>query len=162
MKIEFYQTIAQIIPVLLLAITAQSVFSNNKIRYSGNERRLRRNHLFSLLITYSLLITTEILALLNMYFNIEITYSLLLTFISIFLACTYILFEQILMLYGKDKYVWVVLADLITFGTLFSMLCIIIYQGKGDYVWLLVIFAIIIMFHRFVNVFIGLKEKYRQ
>lgn len=111
-RLEFYQILATIIPVLLLAITLQS---GSFIKSLDAAKLIFEKVLqaFSICGVFLLLITSEAFILYGLYNNTEENINLLAIGMSIGLALAYIIIDYILAIFSKPSKAaiyWIVLS----------------------------------------------------
>ncbi len=124
MEIEFYQLVSQIIPVLFLGVSLQSVFISRGEKYNDNETFNREIHISLFVFIAVLLCMGEFVALRSTYINKADSNDLFVVIISMSASVAWIILEHILALKGKSK-------DIYAKG--FLIVCIVGFFIEGYY-----------------------------
>jgi uncharacterized BrkB/YihY/UPF0761 family membrane protein len=120
MPIEFFKLVSQIIPLLFLAVSLQSIFIARKEKYKASEKFLRNIHILDFVCLVIVLVLGEFAALSSVYKNTPNTNYLIVVCISLLAAVLWIVAEYLLSLIGKNKNIYFV--GFMILGILFEIL----------------------------------------
>lgn len=106
MEIEFYKLISQIIPILFLGVTLQSVFISRGEKYNSNEDFIREIHILLFVFVVALLCMGEFVALRSVYLGYSYPSDLFIVTLTIGASIVWIVLDHILALKGKSKEIY--------------------------------------------------------
>ena len=103
MQTEFYIVVSQILPVLFLAISIQSIFVVKGVKYSKEETFPRNIHILEFITLMCILVLGEIVALKCVYRNTSSIRDLGLIIFTMGVTVLWVVVEYVLLLLGKSK-----------------------------------------------------------
>jgi len=108
MQIEFYKIVSQIIPILFLGISLQSIFISNKEKYDSRESFQRNIHIMTFVTFVVVIVLGEFVALRNIYRNTTGPNDLTVVCLSMLFAALWIIAEYVLSLIDRSKEIYYV------------------------------------------------------
>lgn len=108
MQIEFYKVVSQIIPILFLAISLQSIFILKGEKYDKTENFQRNIHIVNFVLLVFTLVLGEFAALRSIYQNTTSLNNLIMVSLSMLFAVFWIIAEYILALIDRSKQIYYV------------------------------------------------------
>lgn len=102
-ELEFFKLASQIIPVLFLAITLQSVTASKVMKYEKGEESLRTFRFTIFYLTAGFAILGEAFALANIYLGTVLQESFAVVVMAMVVSVAYIIAEQHSIIAGKAQ-----------------------------------------------------------
>jgi len=124
MQIEFYKIIAEIIPVLFLAVTLQSTFLSKSFNFEKSNNEEKQIYLFHLGMLIFLIITLglgEFTALKVIYTNQMQSDDLLNVIVALIVPCVWIVAEYIQKVFKKKNFFYFTILILVMALALISL-----------------------------------------
>lgn len=106
MQIEFYKAVSQILPILFLGVSIQSIFAINGVKYDKEETFSRNIHIMGFIALICILILGETVALKCIFQNEASTKDLELVIFTMSVSILWITVEYLLLLLGKSKEIY--------------------------------------------------------